>query len=291
MELLIHLNGKLVPEKEAVVSVFDHGLLYGDGVFEGIRAYNGVVFRLNEHIRRFYQSARTIMLEMPVGPAELTEALLETLRANKLRDAYIRLVATRGKGDLGLDPRKCPRATYFIIASKIQLYPQELYTKGMDIITVPTRRTGVEMLNPAVKSLNYLNNIMAKIEGNNAGVSESLLLNPEGLVLECTGDNVFLVRGEELLTPPLYLGVLAGITRQAVLELAPKAGLTPRELPCTRHDVFNADEVFLTGTAAEIVPVVKVDGRVIGRGKPGPYTGKLLTLFHDLTRKDGTPIY
>jgi len=291
MGLLIYLEGKLVPEEQAKVSVFDHGLLYGDGVFEGIRAYNGKVFRLKEHIRRLYQSAQTIMLKIPVSPENLTAAILETLRANKLRDAYIRVVITRGKGDLGLDPRKCPKASYFVITSKIQLYPEELYEKGIDIITVATRRTNVEMLTPGVKSLNYLNNILAKIEGNNAGVSEALLLNQEGLVLECTGDNVFLVRGKEILTPPLYLGILAGITRQAVLELAPRAGLTAREIPFTRHDLFNADEVFLTGTAAEVIPVIRIDGRQVRKGGPGFYTKNLMIFFRELTRRDGTPIY
>ena len=290
MGLLIYLEGKLVPEEQAKVSVFDHGLLYGDGVFEGIRAYNGKVFRLKEHIRRLYQSAQTIMLKIPVSPENLTAAILETLRANKLRDAYIRVVITRGKGDLGLDPRKCPKASYFVITSKIQLYPEELYEKGIDIITVATRRTNVEMLTPGVKSLNYLNNILAKIEGNNAGVSEALLLNQEGLVLECTGDNVFLVRGKEILTPPLYLGILAGITRQAVLELAPRAGLTAREIPFTRHDLFNADEVFLTGTAAEVIPVIRIDGRRVRKGGPGFYTKNLMILFRELARRDGTPI-
>ena len=290
MGLLIYLEGKLVPEEQAKVSVFDHGLLYGDGVFEGIRAYNGKVFRLKEHIRRLYQSAQTIMLKIPVSPENLTTAILETLRANKLRDAYIRVVITRGKGDLGLDPRKCPKASYFVITSKIQLYPEELYEKGIDIITVATRRTNVEMLTPGVKSLNYLNNILAKIEGNNAGVSEALLLNQEGLVLECTGDNVFLVRGKEILTPPLYLGILAGITRQAVLELALRAGLTAGEVPFTRHDLFNADEVFLTGTAAEVIPVIRIDGRQVRKGIPGFYTKNLMILFRELARRDGTPI-
>ena len=290
MGLLICLNGKLVPEEKAVVSVFDHGLLYGDGVFEGIRAYNGRVFRLEEHIRRLYRSAKTILLQIGITPEEMTRKILETLKANKLRDAYIRVVVTRGKGDLGLDPRKCPRSTYFIITHKIQLYPEELCRKGMDIITVPTRRNGVEMMTPAVKSLNYLNNIMAKIEGNNAGVSEALMLNEEGLALECTGDNIFLVRGKELVTPSLYLGILEGITRDVVMGLASKVGLISRELPFTRHDLFNADEVFLTGTAAEIVPITKIDGRSIANGKPGPYTGKLISLFRRLTKSEGTPI-
>ena len=290
MGLLICLDGKLVSEAKAVVSVFDHGLLYGDGVFEGIRAYNGRVFRLEEHIRRLYRSAKTILLQVGITPEEMTRKILETLKANNLRDAYIRVVVTRGKGDLGLDPRKCPRPTYFIITNKIQLYPEELCRKGMDIITVPTRRNGVEMLSPAVKSLNYLNNIMAKIEGNNAGVSEALMLNEDGLALECTGDNIFLVRGKELVTPPLYLGILEGITRDVVMGLASKTGLISREIPFTRHDLFNADEVFLTGTAAEIVPITRIDGRSIANGKPGPYTGKLIRLFRRLTKSEGTLI-
>ena len=290
MSMLINLDGKLVPEEKAVVSVFDHGLLYGDGVFEGIRAYRGNVFRLREHVNRLYCGARTLMMNMVLSPEEMTEAILETVRANKLSDAYIRVVVTRGKGDLGLDPRKCPRTFYFIIADRIQLYPEELCRNGIDIVTVPTRRTGVEMLNPALKSLNYLNNIMAKIEGNNAGVPESLMLNSEGLVLECTGDNVFIVRGRDLVTPPLYLGVLNGITRRAMMELAPQAGLAVRETPFTRHDVFNADEVFLTGTAAELVPVIRVDGRTVGDGRPGPFTTRLKELFRALTETDGEKI-
>ncbi|HNQ34557.1 MAG TPA: branched-chain-amino-acid transaminase [bacterium] len=291
MGLLIYLDGKMLPESEAKVSVFDHGLLYGDGVFEGIRAYHGLVFKLDEHVRRLYRSAATILLKIPIPPEEMALRILETLRANNLRDAYIRVVVTRGKGDLGLDPNKCARATYFIIASRIQLYPPEFYEKGIEIITVPTRRNGVEALNPAIKSLNYLNNILAKIEGLNAGVHEALMLNQEGLVLECTGDNIFLVRGRDLVTPPIYLGVLDGITRQVVLGLADAAGLQPRETPFTRHELFNADEVFMTGTAAEIVAVSKIDGRVIGSGRPGPMTQKLLDRFRELTRKEGTPIH
>ncbi len=288
--LLINLNGRLVPEEKALISVFDHGLLYGDGVFEGIRAYNGRVFKLDQHIRRLYRSAKTILLVIPLTQKEMSQAVVETLKANHLKDAYIRVVVTRGKGDLGLDPRKCPKPTYFIIASRIQLYPKEFYEKGMEIITVPTRRNGVEMLNPAVKSLNYLNNIMAKIEGNNAGAAEALMLNEEGLVLECTGENIFAVSGKKLVTPPLYLGVLEGVTRDVVMELSSQAGLVPFEELLTRHDLFNADEVFLTGTAAEIVPVTKIDGRVIGTGRPGPYTRKLMSLFRKLTEREGTPI-
>lgn len=290
MGLMVNLDGKLVPEEAARVSVFDHGLLYGDGVFEGIRVYRGNVFRLREHVERLYRSAHTLLLSIPVTPAEMQAAILETVRANGFTDAYIRVVVTRGPGDLGLDPRKCPRATWFVIVSRIQLYPEALCRRGIDIVTVPTRRTGVEMLNPGVKSLNYLNNILAKIEGNNAGVCESLMLNSEGLVLECTGDNIFLVCGRRLLTPPLHLGVLEGITRAAVMALAPRADLEPVELPFTRHEVFNADEVFLTGTAAEVVPVIRVDGRLIGAGVPGPLTVRLRTLFQEMTARDGVRV-
>ncbi len=291
MGLMICLQGKMVAEEEARVSVFDHGLLYGDGVFEGIRVYQGKIFRLPEHVERLYQSAHTLMLKIPISSEQMQKLVVETVRANNLPDAYIRVVVTRGAGDLGLDPRKCPEPTYFIIASKIQLYPEELCRQGITIITVPTRRTGVEMLNPGVKSLNYLNNILAKIEGNNAGVPESLMLNSDGMVLECTGDNIFLIKNRELVTPPLYLGILDGITRNAVLNLASEFNLTGHEEPFTRHNLFNADEVFLTGTAAEIVPVVEIDGRVVGEGKPGEHTLRLRERFHRLTEEEGVPVF
>lgn len=291
MGLIIYLNGEFVPEEKAVVSVFDHGLLYGDGVFEGIRAYNNRVFRLREHLERLYESAKSIMLNIPLTIDEMQEVVLETLRRNNLRDAYIRLVVTRGKGDLGLDPRKCPEPTVFCIASSIQLYPEELYEKGLEVITVPTPRNYNEAVNPRIKSLNYLNNILAKIEANLAGTLEAIMLNSQGYVAEATGDNVFVVKKGVLITPPKYAGILEGITRNAVIELARKRGIEVREELFTRHDLYIADEIFLTGTAAELIPVIKVDGRVIGTGKPGPVFHQLLEDFHVLTRTDGPVIF
>ena len=282
--------GHWVPQEQAAVSVYDHGLLYGDGVFEGIRAYHGRVFRLPEHIERLYASARTIQLAIPMSPEEMTEALLETLRRNELRDAYIRLVVTRGKGDLGLDPRKCPHPTVFIITDAIVLYPAEFYQQGLRLITVHTRRNLPTALDPAIKSLNYLNNILAKIEVIQAGLVEGLMLNNQGYVAEATGDNLFLVRGGELVTPPLHVGILPGITRRAVIELAQSAHYGVREDVFTQHFVYNAEECFLTGTAAEVIPVVEVDGRSIGDGSPGPITQRLIGDFRALTRQEGTPI-
>jgi branched-chain amino acid aminotransferase len=283
----VFLNGKFVDAAKASVSVFDHGLLYGDGVFEGIRSYNGRLFKLGEHIDRLFESAHTIMLRIPMSPSELAEAVKQSVRINRLRDAYIRLVVTRGEGDLGLDPRKCAAPTVFIIADKIELYPQRLYEEGLALITVATQRNVPEALNPQIKSLNYLNNILAKIEAITAGYEEAIMLSHSGYVTECTGENIFVVRNRQLLTPPPYIGVLRGITRQTVMELAARARLAVREELLTRHDLFNAEEVFLTGTAAEIVPVVKIDGRVIGAGKPGPVTKKLQRSFRQLTRTEG----
>jgi branched-chain amino acid aminotransferase len=287
---LIYLNGKMVPDEEAVISVFDHGLLYGDGVFEGIRAYSGRVFRLVEHIRRLYESAHSIMLTIPLSQEEMIRAVVDTVNANKLRDAYIRLVVTRGVGDLGMDPRKCKTAQVFIIADKITLYPEELYEKGLEVITVATRRNIAEALEPKIKSLNYLNNIHAKIEANRAGVLEALMLTNQGYICEGTGDNIFIYRRGELLTPPAYLGILEGITREAIIELAARAGIPLKEVPFTRHDLYVSEECFLTGTAAEVIPVIEVDQRLIGSGKPGPITKKLIKLFRDLTQSEGTPL-
>jgi branched-chain amino acid aminotransferase len=287
---LIYLNGKMVSDEAAVISVFDHGLLYGDGVFEGIRAYNGRVFRLVEHIRRLFESAHSIMLKIPLNQEEMIQAVVDTVNANELRDAYIRLVVTRGVGDLGMDPRRCKEAQVFIIADKITLYPEELYEKGLEVITVATRRNIPDALDPRIKSLNYLNNIHAKIEANRAGVLEALMLTNQGYVCEGTGDNVFIYRKGELLTPPSYLGILEGITREAIIELAEEDGIPLREAPFTRHDLYVADECFLTGTAAEVIPVIEVDQRVIGTGKPGPVTGKLIKLFRELARSEGTPL-
>lgn len=291
MSLIIYLDGKYVPEKDAVVSVFDHGLLYGDGVFEGIRAYHNHVFKLHDHLLRIYESARTLTLEIPISIKEMEEVVLETLRRNNLRDAYVRLVVTRGKGDLGLDPRKCPKATVFCIASSIQLYPEELYEKGLKMVTVATRRNVPEACNPRVKSLNYLNNIYAKIEANLAGVPEAIMLNQEGYVAEATGDNIFLVKDGKLITPPIHVGLLEGITRNTVMELAQAKGIEVVEKVFTRHDVFIADECFLTGTAAELIPCVEVDGRVIGDGKPGEVFKGLLNDFRELTKVDGPIIF
>ncbi|HEY4417736.1 MAG TPA: branched-chain-amino-acid transaminase [Verrucomicrobiae bacterium] len=287
----IFLDGKLCNERDAKVSVFDHGLLYGDGIFEGIRAYNGRVFKLKEHIDRLFYSAKAILLEIPMTHAELMKATIDTIRANKLRDAYIRLVVTRGVGNLGLNPRSCKKPSIIIIAGKIQVYPAEMYARGMDIVTVPTVRNLHSALNPAIKSLNYLNNILAKIEANNAGVEEAIMLNSEGFVAECTADNLFIIKNGELLTPPLSAGALYGVTRQTVIELAEQAGIKVSEPNLTRYDLFNADECFVTGTGAEIMPVVKIDGRVIGAGKPGLLTTKLISEYKALTQVAGTPIY
>lgn len=282
----IYLNGKFVEKNEAVVSVFDHGFLYGDGAFEGIRSYNNLVFKLDEHLKRLYETAHTMMINIGLSPKEMEKAVVNTLKANNLSDAYIRLIVTRGVGDLGLDPKKCyGTPTVIIIADKITLYPKELYNKGMEIITVPTVRNNPEALNPQLKSLNYLNNIMAKIEANNAGYSEAIMMDSAGYVAECTGDNLFIIKDDVLSTP--CQGRLKGITRQVVLDVAKKLKLEIKETFITRHEVFIADECFLTGTAAEVIPVVKVDGRVIGAGKPGPLTAKIMKGFKEATSKDG----
>lgn len=287
MELEVYIDGKWYPKSEARISVFDHGLLYGDGVFEGIRSYGCLVFKLKEHLDRLYESAHTLMLKIPMTPKEMTSVIVETLKRNQLRDAYIRVVVTRGTGDLGLDPQKCKRPTVIVITDKIVLYPDRLYQEGLEIITVPTVRNLPEAVNPALKSLNYLNNILAKIEATNSGYREALLLNHQGYVAECTGDNIFLIKNNTLLTPPTYVGVLRGITRGAILEIARQEKVVSEEKILTRHDLFNADEVFLTGTAAEVIPVVKIDGRKITDGKPGPKTRFFIKALHNLTKKDG----
>jgi branched-chain amino acid aminotransferase len=280
----VFVNGTLVPKEQAVVSVFDHGLLYGDGVFEGIRVYGGKVFLLKEHVERLYESALAIRLVIPMSPADMAAAVEKTVAANKIGDGYVRLVVTRGAGSLGLDIRKTSHPQVIIIADTISLYPVELYEKGMEIITASTIRNHPAALSPRIKSLNYLNNIMAKIEATDAGAPEAIMLNHKGDVAECTGDNLFLVKRGELLTPPLDAGVLDGITRRAVMRLAVQAGVTVREITLQRHDVYVADECFLTGTAAEVIPVVGVDGRKIGSGKPGPVTQDLLKRFKQLAR-------
>ncbi len=291
MGLLIYLNGKLVQEEEAKISIFDHGLLYGDGVFEGIRGYNGKIFKMDEHLIRFYNSAKAIMLEVPLNFYDLKNAIIQTVRANKLRDSYIRVVVTRGVGDLGLDPNKCKVPTLFIIASSIQLYQDSLYEKGLDIVTVGTRRNLTESVNPAIKSLNYLNNIMAKIEANNAGVAEGLMLNEQGYISECTGENIFAINKGVLRTPPISAGVLGGITRDTVMKIGASMDLVVKEENMTRYDIYTAEECFLTGTAAEIAPIVSLDKRMIGNGKPGKITEKIRKKFWTLTQEEGVSVY
>ncbi|MDN5330806.1 MAG: branched-chain amino acid aminotransferase [Tepidanaerobacteraceae bacterium] len=291
MGIKVYINGKFYPKEEAKISVFDHGFLYGDGVFEGIRAYDGRVFRLKQHIDRLYSGARAIMLDIPISKEEMKEVVKETLRQNELRDAYIRLVVSRGIGDLGLDPRKCHEPTIVCIADKIVLYPEKMYEEGLEIITAATRRNVPEGVNPQMKSLNYLNNIMAKIEANQAGVMEAVMLNTQDYVAECTGDNIFIVKDGVLITPPTYAGILIGVTRNAIIELAQKNNIKVEEKLFTRYELYTADECFLTGTAAEVIPVVKVDGRIIGDGKPGAVTKLLLGAFKELVKVDGEEIY
>lgn len=290
-QLQIFIDGKFYSEANAKISVFDHGLLYGDGIFEGIRFYNGRVFRLEEHLERLWDSARSICLEIPMSMREITEALLETIRQNELRDGYIRLLVTRGIGNLGLNPAQCKRPSVIIIASTIALYSPETYQKGLTVVTCATRRTNPGALNPAVKSLNYLNNVMARIEANLAGADEALMLNDAGNVAECTADNIFIVKRGQIFTPPIAAGALRGITRLVVFEIAAELGIKVTETDITRHDVFIADECFLTGTAAEIIPVIKADGRLIGNGKPGSISTRMVARFRQLTRETGTPIY
>ncbi|HHY65760.1 MAG: branched-chain-amino-acid transaminase [Kyrpidia sp.] len=287
----MYLNGEFVDPKRATVSVFDHGFLYGDGIFEGIRAYGGNIFRLRQHIVRLYESAKSILLQIPLTFEEMQQAVAETVRRNGLKDAYIRLVVSRGPGDLGLDPHNCSGANVIIIADQIKLYPQEFYDQGLRVVTVPTRRNNPDALNPKIKSLNYLNNILTKIEASRAGALEALILNQDGYVCEASGDNVFIVKNGRVITPPTYLGALEGITRNAIIEICQREGIPVAEEPFTRHDVFVADECFLTGTAAELIPVVEVDGREIGRGVPGEMTKRLLEHFRALTRVDGYQVY
>ena len=290
-EAKIYIDGKFYSEANAKVSVFDHGLLYGDGIFEGIRFYNGRVFRLEQHLERLWNSARSICLDIPMTRQEMTEALLETIRQNHLRDGYIRLVVTRGVGNLGLNPEQCKNPSVIIIVATIVLYHEDFYRKGLSIVTVATRRSNPASLNPAVKSLNYLNNVMARIEANLASADEALMLNDAGNVAECTADNVFIIKHGQIYTPPITAGALQGITRSVVFDIAGEFDLKVIEADFTRHDIFVADECFLTGTAAEIVPVVKADGRIIGNGKPGPITTRIVAQFREMTQKTGTPIF
>ena len=286
----IYLDGKFVDSAEAKVSVFDHGLLYGDGVFEGIRLYGGNIFRLEEHLERLEYSAKAILLDMPLTRKELSWATCETCRQNNLSDAYIRLVITRGVGDLGLAPWLCPKPTVFIIASKISLYPKEHYDNGLAIVTVPTRRISPAALPPTIKSLNYLNNILGKIEAKQFGALEAIMLNDQGYVAECTADNVFIVHKGEIVTPAASAGALRGITRDTVIDIAKELGVPLRECNMTRYDIWCADECFLTGSGAEVIPVVKLDGRVIGDGKPGAITQRVLTAFRQRVLVEGTRI-
>lgn len=284
MTLQVNMNGTLVPKEQATVSVYDHGLLYGDGVFEGMRSYSGKVFQLTQHLDRLWESARALALEIPGTKAEMAAEVERTLQANQLTDAYIRLIVTRGAGSLGLDPTRCSNPQIIIITDKIALYPEEYYRDGLDLVTASTIRNHPAALSPRIKSLNYLNNILAKIEGLRAGCVEALMLNHKGEVAECTGDNIFTVKHGRLNTPPIEAGILEGITRNAVIELALSQGIPVSQHPMTRHDVIIADECFLTGSAAEVIPVVRLDGRVIGDGKPGPITQQLLQAFHQLVR-------
>ncbi|NLB64340.1 MAG: branched-chain-amino-acid transaminase [Fibrobacter sp.] len=288
--MLIYIDGEFYEKAKAKISVFDHGFLYGDGVFEGIRAYNGKVFKLDEHIDRLYESAKVILLDPGVDKEEMKEIVLETCRKNQITDGYIRLVVSRGVGDLGLNPNSCKKASVICIAGTIQLYPEKYYSEGLKIITVPTTRNNNESLNPRIKSLNYLNNILAKIEGLQAGAPEALMLNPAGMVAECTGDNVFVIKGNVLHTPDVHSGSLDGITRRTVMDLARERGMEVVEGPMSRFDIWVADEFFLTGTAAEVVPVVELDQRVIGDGKPGPQTIALMEDYSQYVRSHGAEI-
>ncbi|MCH1627611.1 branched-chain-amino-acid transaminase [Fredinandcohnia quinoae] len=290
-EQWIYLNDQFVKKEDAKISVYDHGFLYGDGVFEGIRVYDGNVFRLREHIDRLYQSAKSIMLKIPYSEEEFIDLIVQTIEKNNLRDAYIRPVVSRGVGDLGLDPFNCKRANVVIIAEPLSIFPKELYETGIEIVTVATRRNRPDVLSPKVKSLNYLNNILVKLEAHLANVSEALMLNDQGYVAEGSADNVFIIKGNKILTPPGYIGALEGITRSVIIEIATNLGYEMKEEPFTRHDVYTADEVFLTGTAAEVIAVVKVDGRVIGDGIPGQHTQKLLKVFREKVVSDGVKVY
>ena len=286
----IYLDGKFVDEADAKVSVFDHGLLYGDGVFEGIRLYDGNIFRLDEHLERLEYSAKAILLDLPLNRSQIAEATCESCRINGLRDAYIRLVVTRGVGDLGLAPWNCSKPSIFIIASRISLYPAEYYQNGLGIVTVPTRRINPAALPPTIKSLNYLNNILGKIEAKQFGALEAIMLNDQGYVAECTADNIFVVHKGEVITPASSQGALNGITRGTILDIAKEVNVPVREANMTRYDVWCADECFLTGTGAEVIPVTKLDGRIIGTGKPGPLTQKILESFRRRVRSEGTRI-
>jgi len=294
--MIVYIDGRFVSEEEANISVFDHGFLYGDGVFEGIKAYNGRIFALDEHVDRFYESAKSIQLELPLSRKEMKEAIVETVRRNNLRDAYIRPVASRGKGALGLDPKSCAKATLVIIVDAEIRHPEDiggepLSQKGIRVITTAFRRNGPDVLSPRVKSTNYLNNILAKIQANAVGVQDAIFLNGQGFVCELTGDNVFIVKGSRVITPPLWFGILDGVTRRTVLQIAEEAGLEAAEEPLTLHDLYTSDECFCTATRIEVVPIVWVDGRQIGGGAPGPITAQLTKAFLEKANGEGIPIY
>jgi len=288
LTMKIYLDGQFVEAEDAKISVFDHGLLYGDGIFEGIRIYQGCVFKLDEHLERLEYSAKAILLDMPWSREEIAEAVCESCRINGLQDGYIRLIVTRGKGSLGLSPASCEKPSIIIIADKLQLYPAEFYENGLEIITVPTRRINPAALNPGIKSLNYLNNILAKVEASQLGYIEAIMLNDQGYVAECTGDNIFMVHKGKLFTPPFHAGALKGITRGVVLDIAKEFEIEVVEEPLTRYDLWIGEECFLTGTAAEVIPVVSIDGRKIGDGKPGPITERFLEVFRSKVAQEGT---
>lgn len=290
-EQWIYLDGQFVSKENAKVSVFDHGFLYGDGIFEGIRIYNGNIFKCKEHLDRLYDSAKSIMLNIPLTYEEMQNALVETLRKNELRDGYIRLIVSRGAGNLGLDPNRCPKASVVIIVEQLAIYSEEAYRTGLKTVSVSTRRNIPDALNPKIKSLNYLNNILVKIQSNLAGAGEAIMMNAQGYVTEGSGDNIFIIKNGVITTPPCYLGALDGITRQAIIEICRKHGYPLKEEPFTMHDVYVADEVFLTGTAAEVIAVREVDGRVIGEGHAGPITLKLLEQFRSIVDQDGLKVW
>jgi len=285
MPLKVWIDGKLVDKDDAKISVYDHGLLYGDGVFEGIRVYAGKLFRVEAHLARLYDSAKAIRLVIPISQKEFLAAIEQTVKANDFTDCYIRAVVTRGVGSLGIDPNKCKSPSVFIIADLIQLFPKELYEKGMAVITSSIIRNHPAALSPRIKSLNYLNNILARIEANDAGVGEAIMLNHLGNVAECTADNVFIVKAGRVMTPTIVDGILEGVTRQAILDLCAKLAIPHLELSFQKHDLFVADECFVTGTGAEVAPVTKIDGRIIGTGQPGPITKRLIEAFHKYVRE------
>jgi len=290
-EQWIFIDGEFVRKEDAKISVYDHGFLYGDGVFEGIRVYGGNIFRLEQHLKRLYNSAKAIMLEIPYTSEELTDIIVQAIQRNGFKDAYIRVVVSRGEGDLGLDPYNCSNPSVIVIVEKLAIYPKELYESGLEIVSVGSRRNAPDVLSPKLKSLNYLNNILVKIEAHLSGASEALMMNSQGYVAECTADNIFIVKGNQVITPPGYIGALEGITREAIMEMADSLGYEVKEEPFTRHDVYVADEVFLTGTAAEVIAVVKVDGRQIGDGIPGETTKALLEEFRKQVTADGVKVF